>query len=176
MIIFKFLVGALMDRLNNARIYYRGVKNSKIVNNRGGVISGYTTLSCPANIEIGENSYVNGGEIIATPNTKIRIGDNCLISYNVHIRCDMHNYIDARKTIKSQGHSEANIIIGDDVWIGYGAQIMSGVRIADGCVIAAGAILTKDTEPYSVYAGVPARKIKSRLYYNDNKYEENSRE
>ena len=53
--------------------------------------------------------------------------------------------------------------IGDDVWIGYGAIIMSGVNIANGSIIAAGSVVTKDTEPYSIYAGIPAKKIKDRF-------------
>ena len=53
-------------------------------------------------------------------------------------------------------------MIGNDVWIGYGAQIMSGVRIGDGAVIAAGAVVTKDVASYSVVGGIPARKIKER--------------
>lgn len=91
------------------------------------------------------------------------IGDNCLISYNVHIRTGMHNYQDKNMLIKDQGGSEKDVTIGDDVWIGFGAQIMPGVRIADGCVIGAGAVVTKDTEPYGVYGGVPAKIIKRRI-------------
>lgn len=74
----------------------------------------------------------------------------------------MHNYIDATALIKDQGFTEKDIIIGDDVWIGYGAQIMPGVNISDGCVIAAGAVVTKNTEPYGIYGGIPAKKIKHR--------------
>ena len=53
--------------------------------------------------------------------------------------------------------------IGDDVWVGYGAIIMSGVTIHDGAIIAAGAVVTKDVESYSIYAGCPAKKIKDRF-------------
>lgn len=53
--------------------------------------------------------------------------------------------------------------IGNDVWVGFGAIVMSGVNIADGSIIAAGSVVTSDTEPYSIYAGVPARKIHSRF-------------
>jgi acetyltransferase-like isoleucine patch superfamily enzyme len=54
-------------------------------------------------------------------------------------------------------------VIGDDVWIGFGAIVMSGVNISDGTIIAAGSVVTHDTEPYSIYAGVPAKKIRDRF-------------
>ena len=55
------------------------------------------------------------------------------------------------------------IKIGNDVWIGNGAKIMEGVTIGDGAVIGAASLVTKDVEAYGVYAGVPAKKIKSRF-------------
>jgi chloramphenicol O-acetyltransferase type B len=53
--------------------------------------------------------------------------------------------------------------IGSDVWVGYGAVILSGVSVGDGAIIAAGAVVTKDVEPYSIYAGCPAKKIRDRF-------------
>nr|WP_284498322.1 acyltransferase [Legionella maioricensis] len=53
--------------------------------------------------------------------------------------------------------------IEDDCWVGMNVCLMPGVRIRRGCVIGAGAIVTRTTEPYSIYAGVPARKIGTRL-------------
>ncbi|NMD06781.1 MAG: antibiotic acetyltransferase [Phyllobacteriaceae bacterium] len=53
--------------------------------------------------------------------------------------------------------------IGHDVWIGHGAIIMPGVRIGHGAVVAAGAVVTKDVEPYAIVAGVPARLVKWRF-------------
>ena len=64
--------------------------------------------------------------------------------------------------IYQQGETAKPINIGNDVWIGFGAQILLGCNIGDGAVIAAGAIVTKDVEPYTVVAGVPARVIKKR--------------
>ncbi|NMC13019.1 MAG: acyltransferase, partial [Chloroflexi bacterium] len=49
-----------------------------------------------------------------------------------------------------------------DVWIGAGVKILDGVVVSKGCVLAAGAVITHSTEPYGVYAGVPARRIKDR--------------
>ncbi len=117
----------------------------------------------PENISIGRNTYINNNSFLkAGNNSKIIIGDDCLISYSVHIRTDVHNYLEASTKINMQGHQESDIIIGNDVWIGYGAQIMSGVSIGDGAVIAAGAVVTKDVTSYSVVGGIPARKIKER--------------
>jgi len=53
--------------------------------------------------------------------------------------------------------------IGDDVWIGYNATIMQGVKIRSGAIIAAGSVVTRDTEPYCIYGGNPAIKIKDRF-------------
>jgi acetyltransferase-like isoleucine patch superfamily enzyme len=61
-------------------------------------------------------------------------------------------------------------IIEDDVWIGYGTIIMSGVTIHEGSIIAAGSVVTKDVESYSVYAGNPAKKISSRFASDDDKF------
>lgn len=62
--------------------------------------------------------------------------------------------------------SKGDIIIGDDVWIGYGAIIMSGVNIGQGAVIAAGSVVTKDVPPYAIVGGVPAKIIKYRFESN----------
>ena len=57
--------------------------------------------------------------------------------------------------------------IGNDVWIGYSAVVLPGVRIGDGAVVAAGAVVTKDVAPYDIVAGVPARSLRSRFDAED---------
>lgn len=59
--------------------------------------------------------------------------------------------------------SKGLIEIGNDVWIGYNATIMRGVKVGDGAIIAAGSIVTKDVEPYTIVAGVPAKVIRHRF-------------
>ena len=80
----------------------------------------------------------------------------------------MHNYDNLSINIKDQGHTEKDIIVGNNVWIGFGAQIMSGVTIEDGAIIAAGAVVTKNIKKNEVVGGIPARKIKERgTEYNE---------
>lgn len=58
---------------------------------------------------------------------------------------------------------EINVEIGNDVWIGYGAMIPNNIKVGDGAIIAAGAVVTKDVPPYAIVGGVPARVIKYRF-------------
>jgi carbonic anhydrase/acetyltransferase-like protein (isoleucine patch superfamily) len=67
------------------------------------------------------------------------------------------------KQLPGYPFSKGNVSIGNDVWIGYDALILSGVTIGDGAVIAARSVVTKDIEPFSIVAGVPARHIRYRF-------------
>ena len=71
-----------------------------------------------------------------------------------------HNFADANKRIDEQGVSTNAVTIEDDVWIGANAVILPGVTIGNHCVVAAGAVVTKDVPPHSLVAGVPAKVIK----------------
>ena len=68
-----------------------------------------------------------------------------------------------RKNVAAAWDNKGDIVIGNDVWIGYEAVILSGVTIGDGAIIGARAVVTKDVPPYTVVGGVPARFIKNRF-------------
>ena len=112
---------------------------------------------------IGENTYIGEQNNIRAAGGTIKIGKNCLISQQVSIIGSDHNY---KKGINIQDQSwkaeNRGVEIGDDVWIGCSTQIMAGVTIGSGAVIAAGSVVTKNVEENTVVAGVPAKYIKHR--------------
>lgn len=67
------------------------------------------------------------------------------------------------KDVASAWDSKGDIVVGNDVWIGYKAVILSGVRIGDGAIIGARAVVTRDVPPYTIVGGVPAKEIKKRF-------------
>ena len=68
-----------------------------------------------------------------------------------------------KSNVVSAWDNKGDIIIGDDVWIGYEAVIMSGVHVGSGAIIAARAVVTKDVPPYTIVGGTPAREIRKRF-------------
>ena len=67
------------------------------------------------------------------------------------------------KPMTFQDMQEADIVIGNDCWIGANVVILKGVTIPDGCVVAAGAVVSKPlTDPYTIYGGIPAKPISKR--------------
>lgn len=104
----------------------------------------------------------------------VQIGSFCSIAHHVFMQEQFHNaqrtttYFIERNLLAQPEASAALISkgpirIGHDVWIGAGAQILSGVTIGDGAIVAAGAIVTRDVAPYAVVAGNPARVIRYRF-------------
>ncbi|KNZ40890.1 CatB-related O-acetyltransferase [Acetobacterium bakii] len=68
-----------------------------------------------------------------------------------------------QKDVTQAWDKKGDIVIGNDVWIGYEAVIMSGVQIGNGAIIGTRAVVTKDVEPYTIVGGVPAKPIKKRF-------------
>lgn len=135
-------------------------------------IAEYSYLS---NTKIGDYSYCNGFNQIMNAN----IGKFVSIASGVKINAinhpyewvSQHNFLYLSEQYDFGENDEEfllkrmkNIVnIGNDVWIGYNAIIMPGINIGDGAVIGSGAIVTKDVEPYSIVAGVPAMFLKKRF-------------
>ncbi len=89
------------------------------------------------------------------------IGNHVNLAQGITVTALNHNYEDATKRIDEQGISTKPVVIGDDVWIGANAVILPGVTIGSHCVVAAGAVVTKDVPDNCVVGGVPAKVIKS---------------
>ena len=126
-----------------------------------------------ADVKISDYTYCSQGTTVFS-NTVI--GRYCSIGYNVQIGCPEHPLhffttspsIYRNKNIKKhcqwpQNDIVAPVIIGNDVWIGSNAIILQGVTVGDGAVVAAGAVVTHDIPPFSVWGGVPAKCIGKRF-------------
>ncbi|MCF2492563.1 acyltransferase [Dyadobacter sp. CY351] len=122
------------------------------------MVEDFTTINNGVGeVRIGNNSLIGLGNVIIGP---ITVGNNVILAQNIVASGLNHNYADIRQPIHQQGVSVAPIVIEDDCWIGANTVITAGVRIGKHCVIAAGAVVTKNIPPYSVAVGNPARVIK----------------
>ena len=112
-------------------------------------------------ITIGNDVDIAWGVIITTKGS-VYIGDRTYIGYNSMIFSANHTVPQRPHKIFNSGHSLAPVTIKNDVWIGAGCIILPGVSIEEGAVVAAGSVVTKDVEKYTIVAGNPARIIKKR--------------
>lgn len=93
----------------------------------------------------------------------VTIGNHVNLAQGITVTALNHNFSEADKRIDEQGVSTGQVVIGDDVWIGANAVVLPNVSIGRHCVIAAGAVVTKDVPDGCVVAGVPAKIIKRLL-------------
>lgn len=144
------------------------------------------------NVMIQRRDYISGTYIGRYSNigldTKIRmsdIGQFVSVSWNCSIGGPNHDYDNVSTCILDRKSADyylkdkryddkvlvhapdylknSSCIIGNDVWIGANASVLRNVKIGDGAIVAAGAVVTKDVEPYTVVAGIPAKPIKNRF-------------
>ena len=113
-------------------------------------------------ISIGQDSILYHGSNLFGAG-RISIGKMVHIAGHVDMISTNRVFMDSKVPIKHQGMRVAPIVIGDDVWIGAHAVILSGVTVGKGAVVAAGAVVTRDVPEMAVVAGVPARIVKQRL-------------
>ena len=93
----------------------------------------------------------------------VTIGNHVNLAQGITVTALNHNFSEPDKRINEQGVSTGQVVIGDDVWIGANAVVLPNVSIGRHCVIAAGAVVTKDVPDGCVVAGVPAKIIKRLL-------------
>ena len=113
-----------------------------------------------ASIQIGDRSTI-GNYTFIYASEKISIGNDCMIAPFVYI-VDSNHKMTAGIRMNLQDNETKPIRIGDDVWIGAKAVILSGVDIGDGAIISAGSVVTENVMPNSIVGGVPAKHLKYR--------------
>ena len=144
------------------------------------VIHRYVRMDTPPyrQFRLGDNSVVESfacinnavGDVMIGDHTRIglhntiigpvTIGSHVNLAQGITVTALNHNFEDTNKRIDEQGVSTTPVTIGDDVWIGTNAVILPGIHIGNHCVVAAGAVVTKDVPAHSLVAGVPAKIIK----------------
>lgn len=112
-------------------------------------------------IEVGRNVTIGPYSVIYG-HGGVTIGDDTLIAMHCRIVSSNHDIPSPQFTIRSQPDVPLSVKIGRDVWLGAGATVLGGVEIGDGCVVAAGAVVTKSLPPYAIALGVPASVVKYR--------------
>jgi acetyltransferase-like isoleucine patch superfamily enzyme len=108
-------------------------------------------------IHLGERNVINFGCLLDGRKFEVRTGHDVSIGPNATILTLGHD-----PQSPDMADRGGDVIIGNRVWIGYGALILPGLKIGDGAVVGAGAVVTKDVEPFAIVAGNPARKIGER--------------
>ncbi|MDO5570252.1 MAG: CatB-related O-acetyltransferase [Bacteroidales bacterium] len=155
-------------------IYLSGVIKSKNIE-----VGDYTIyndfVNDPVNFEQNNVLYhypINNDKLIIGKFCSIACGAKFIFNSANHTLNSLSNYtfpiffeewgLDV-KNITKAWDNKGDIIVGNDVWIGYDAVIMAGVKIGDGAIIGTRAVVTKDVPPYTIVGGVPAKTIRKRF-------------
>jgi len=140
-----YLRSIFRAKIGRRVVFYSGVR----------VFSGRNLIiGSDVDLAKGVQVYTDGG---------LEIGSRVLIGFNALIVTGNHKIPENKNdSIFFSGHDRKKVTIGDDVWIGGNCTILPGVSIGKGAVVAAGSVVTKDIEEYSIVGGVPAKLIRKR--------------
>lgn len=160
----KFAAGSMISN-------HQGKKDKIIIGENCLIHGRLQIFSWGGFIKIGDYSFISEGSRIWS-SAGIFIGNRVLISHNVNVIDSNSHSLSAKsrhREYKSSvgllglsdysGVVSKEIFIEDDVWIGFNAVILKGVRVGRGAIVAANAVVTKDVEDYSIVAGNPARVV-----------------
>ena len=122
------------------------------------VIESYSCINnAVGDVVIGDHTRIGLHNTIIGP---VTIGSHVNLAQGITVTALNHNFEAPERRIDEQGVSTQQVTIGDDIWIGANAVVLPGVTVGNHCVIAAGAVVTKDVPSHSLVAGVPAKIIK----------------
>jgi len=125
---------------------------------RRSVVESYCCINnAVGDVTIGDHTRIGIHSTVIGP---VSIGNHVNLAQGITVTALNHNFSDADKRIDEQGVSTQPVTIADDVWIGANAVVLPGVTIGRHCVIAAGAVVTKDVPDNTLVGGVPAKVIK----------------
>jgi acetyltransferase-like isoleucine patch superfamily enzyme len=121
-----------------------------------------TKIRChEGEVEIGAKTVI-GQDCTISAYRRVRIGEQCVIADRAMFIDFDHNVADTEQPIRRQGIYMRDVEVGNNVWIGYNAQILRGVRVGDNSIIGANSVVTRDIPANAVAAGTPARVIRMR--------------
>jgi len=121
-----------------------------------------TKIRChEGEVQIGDKT-VMGQDCTISAYQKVRIGTECVIADRTMFIDFDHGVVDIEKPIRAQGIYMEDVIVGSNVWIGYGACILRGVSVGDNSVIGTNTVVTRDVPANAVVGGVPARILRMR--------------
>jgi acetyltransferase-like isoleucine patch superfamily enzyme len=112
-------------------------------------------------VEIGAKT-VCGQECTISSYRRVRIGEQCVIADRAMFIDFDHGVVDVERPIRRQGIYFREVVIGSNVWVGYGACFLRGVRVGDNSIVGTNSVVTKDVPANAVVGGIPARLIRMR--------------
>lgn len=140
-------LGVKFRRILAERIFRKCGKNFKAFH--------FVKLSFGYNMEVGDDVVVHR-HVLLDDRGGIKLGNRASVSDFANIYSHSHDIVESREIQTPQ------TVIGDGVRITYHATVMSGVHLADGTMLGSFGMATRDTDPHSIYAGIPAKKIKDK--------------
>jgi len=112
-------------------------------------------------VEIGAKTVI-GQECTISAYRHVRIGEECVIADRAMFIDFDHGVVEVERSIRKQGIYMRDVIVGSNVWIGYGACILRGVSVGDNSIVGTNSVVTKDVPANAVVAGIPAKVIRMR--------------